>query len=208
MNVAVKAFPAVGFCANCYAAECAEDIALVDVGCVSPSVEEYLKKNGDRVKYILLTHDHFDHICGVEKAAKLCKNAAVVVHKNDESGLNDPHFSLCDMAGVEQPHIKADITIDDGQSLPFGDGEIRVMHTPGHTDGSVCYIMQDIIFSGDTLFCGSVGRTDFVSGSYTSQQYSLRRLAELSGEYTVYCGHGEVTTLSAEKCNNPFFKEL
>lgn len=208
MKVAVKAFPTVGFCANCYAAECGEDIVLVDVGCVSPSVEEFLKKNGDRVKYILLTHDHFDHICGVEKTVKMCKNAAVVVHKLDESGLNDPHYSLCDMAGVEQPHIKADITVDDGQSLPFGDGEIRVMHTPGHTDGSVCYVMQDIIFSGDTLFCGSVGRTDFVSGSYTSQQCSLRRLAVLSGEYTVYCGHGDATTLSAEKRSNPFFKEL
>lgn len=208
MSTNVKFFEPVGFCANSYALESENDIALVDIGSVTRELEDYLKRNGERVRYILLTHDHYDHICGVNAAKKLCGNAKVVVCSLDKSGLTDSSYSLCDMAWIEQPQITADITVEDESRLPFANGGIRVLHTPGHTDGSVCYIFENIMFSGDTLFCGSVGRTDFITGSGEQMISSLQRLASLSGDYTIYCGHGESTRLSYEKQTNPYFNEL
>ena len=103
---------------------------------------------------------------------------------------------------------RGDKTVNDGDTLPFGDGEIRVMHTPGHTKGGVCYIFTNdrVIFSGDTLFRLSAGRTDFPGGSPREELMSLSKLAELDGDYKVYPGHGEETTLEYERRNNRYVK--
>ena len=102
---------------------------------------------------------------------------------------------------------KADIVVRDGDVLPFADGKIEVMHTPGHTEGSVCYLIEDKIFSGDTLFYGSVGRTDFKTGSYDDIIKSVKRLASLDGDRKVYPGHNMLTTLDNERKHNVYLKD-
>ncbi len=199
----IKEFMPCGFSANCYAVTCGEEIALIDVGTATSEIIEFAKKNSNSIKYILLTHDHFDHIGGVEEVLKYC-NAKVCIHKNDASGLTDSSFSLCEMAGLRQPTIAADITLLGGETLPLGDKTIKVIHTPGHTDGCVCYLIDDILFSGDTLFFESVGRTDFVTGDSKQLQTSLKKLITLKGVSKVYTGHGETTTLEHERIHNFF----
>ncbi len=203
MEIKVRQFMPHGFSANCYAVSSKEDIALIDVGAATDEIVEFVKQNSSKIKYILLTHDHFDHICGVSQILKFC-NAEIGIHKNDASGLADSTFSLCNMAGLPQPQITPDYAFADGDSLPFGDGEISVIHTPGHTDGCVCYRVGDILFSGDTLFFESVGRTDFVTGDSATLLDSLKRIIKLKGIARVYTGHGESTTLEHEREHNFF----
>ena len=106
------------------------------------------------------------------------------------------------MAGVPQPHITPDITFSGGEELPLGKDKIKVIHTPGHTDGCVCYLVEDVLFSGDTLFFESVGRTDFVTGNSMELQNSLKKIISLKGISRVYTGHGEPTTLEHERKHN------
>ena len=104
--------------------------------------------------------------------------------------------------GVQIPKIFADVILSNGDKLPFGEGEIRLIHTPGHTDGSVCYIFDNIMFSGDTLFFESVGRTDFITGDPIALMKSLKRIVSLKGIDKVYTGHGEPTTIEHERMHN------
>ena len=192
-----------GFTANCYALTVGDEIALIDVGTATNEIIDFVKSNSEKIKYILLTHDHFDHIGGVETVLKYC-NAKVCIHKMDTSGLVDSSFSLCGMVGLSQPTISPDISLDNGDELPLGDTKIKVIHTPGHTDGSVCYLIDDVLFSGDTLFFESVGRTDFVTGDSAQLMASLKKIVALSGVSKVYTGHGEPTTLEHERKHNFF----
>lgn len=205
MSVTVKAFFGVSF-ANCYAIEIGGEIALVDIGDVSDGLMCYLKGREESVKYILLTHDHFDHILGVESILEVCPNAKVVIHKNDASGLQDSRYSLTSLVGVAQPNITPDVLVVDGDKLPLSNLKLEVLHTPGHTDGSVCYIIEDNIFSGDTLFEGTCGRTDFITGSYENILNSLKILAQYPKHYKVYAGHGNITTIENELKFNPYLK--
>lgn len=192
-----------GFSANCYALIEGGEIALIDVGTATAEVIDFVKKNSNNIKYILLTHDHFDHIGGVEEVLKYC-NAKVCIHKNDASGLVDSNFSLCNMAGVKQPNVAPDITFVGGEELLLGEKKIKVIYTPGHTDGCVCYLIEDVLFSGDTLFFESVGRTDFITGNSIQLQNSLKKIIALKGVAKVYTGHGEPTTLEHERKHNFF----
>ena len=205
MSVKVKAFFNMSF-ANSYLIENGEDIALVDVGEATDELVNYLKGKEGRVRYILLTHDHFDHILGVESILQICKNAKVVVHKLDASGLHDSRYSLTSLVGVAQPKIIPDILVEDGDKLALGDKQFQVVHTKGHTDGSVCYILEDNIFSGDTLFEGTCGRTDFITGNYEEILASLKLLSLYPKHFKVYSGHGNITTIENELKYNPYLK--
>ena len=205
MSVSVKAFFGTSF-ANSYAIECGQDIAIVDPGELSEELLDFIKNKQERVKYILLTHDHFDHILGVESLRSICPNAKVVIHKLDASGLKDSKYSLCKLAGVPQPNITPDTEVDDQSHLPFGNTEIKVLHTKGHTDGSVCYIIEDNVFSGDTLFEGTCGRTDFITGDYNEILNSLKLLSTLPKHFKVFSGHGNITTIENELKYNPYLK--
>ena len=205
MEPKVILFEPVGFSANCYALELGDDVALIDVGCETAELARYVEQKGDKIKYILQTHCHYDHILGIESVKKYTPSAKVVIHSLDAEGLKDTELSLCERAGFRQPTVSADIEVSDGDRLPFGNSEILVMHTPGHTVGSVIYIIKDIIFSGDTLFAGCVGRTDLPSGNSRQLLASLNRIKELSGEYRIFPGHENATTLSREKESNYFF---
>lgn len=177
--------------------------ALVDCNEFSQKMIDMI---GDTdLKYILLTHGHFDHIIGV-KSVKEKYGAQVVISKEDEPMLNSSKLSLAVFCNVPQNNVDADIIVKDGDEITLGEIKIKVMATPGHTSGSVCYIAENCIFSGDTLFYCSCGRTDFPSGSPEQMMSSLQKLKALDGDYKVYTGHNNLTTLDFERKNNPYMK--
>lgn len=141
-------------------------VLVVDPAVFDAKLEELLKsENVTSLDYILLTHGHFDHITGASEL-KEKYGGKIVIHKEDEKAFWDDNVSLSGSFGTPSNYPeKADITVEDGDTLPFSDGEIKVIHTPGHTVGGVCYALGDNLFSGDTLFKGSIGRSDFPGGN-------------------------------------------
>ena len=156
---------------------------------------------------MLLTHGHFDHIIGA-RDVKEKYGAKVVVSAPDEPMLSSGKLSLASFMDAVQNNVKSDIVVSDGDVIKLGSLEIKVIATPGHTKGSVCYLVENALFSGDTLFYMSCGRTDFPSGSSDEMLASLKRLKNLGGDYTVYTGHDNITNLDFERKNNPYMKLL
>ena len=184
------------------------DCAFIDVGDYGERLKAFLKNKGiEKLKYILLTHGHFDHIKGVKKL-KVDFGGEVVIHTLDSDCLYDSSKSLGDFFGLSMPSFEADKIVEDGDRLPFGETEFEVIHTPGHTVGSVCYKISDMLFSGDTLFCGSIGRTDFPGGSMLQMTASLKKLAKLEGNYKVYPGHDDLSDLDTERRTNLYMKGM
>ena len=180
---------------------------VVDPAVFDRRLEEFL--GTEKVKaldYILLTHGHFDHITGVSEL-KEKYGGKIVIHKDDEKAFWDKTVSLSAQFGTAQKYPeRADITVEDGDTLSFSDKEIKVIHTPGHTVGGVCYIIENEMFSGDTLFKGSIGRSDFPGGNMLTLVRSVGKLKKLGVNYNVYPGHGDSTTMDYENKTNPFCK--
>ncbi len=186
---------------NAYFIDCGDKSVLIDPG----AQPEYIEKEMGESKcaYVLLTHAHFDHISAVRYFQR--KGAAVYMHRDDMKLLNGKG-NLAEMFGERLEPFTPDVLLNGGETLNLSGLEVKVISTPGHTDGSVCYISSDVIFSGDTLFFMSCGRTDFPSGSSEKMRRSLNNLMLLADkqDYKVYAGHGIATTLSAEKKSNPY----
>lgn len=199
--------------ANCYLAvdEQSHEAALVDPGCYLKNAPETVKSSGANVKYIFLTHGHFDHILGVHNA-KQALGAQTVINPLDEECLRDRKLNLMHMFGIKAELFpeKADIEAADGLRLKLGDTVFTVMHTPGHTPGGVCFIDNEdrIIFSGDTLFRSTVGRTDNIGGDGEAMCESIKKLLALDGNYTVYPGHGPKTELDTERIHNIYIRRM
>lgn len=197
--------------ANCYIVQTApEQCIAVDIGGTPQIVINYLKMTGLKLTKILLTHGHFDHMSGVEEVRK-ATGAEVYIHEADAFMLESADASLFSSMSFlsASPFIpvKEYKTIHDGDEIQDGDYTFRVLHTPGHTPGGVCYITDDTIFSGDTLFCCSAGRTDFPKSDSQQMILSLKKLYNLEGDYKVFAGHNETTTLDYERKNNPHMKK-
>ena len=176
---------------------------IVDPGLIASDCAEMLKSAID-LKYILLTHGHFDHINAVGQVKNMFPDAKTVIHALDAPKLLDDELSLGYEFGAVNPcKHPADIIVNDGDSLPFCGAEIKVMHTPGHSAGSCVYVFGDMLFTGDTLMKYSCGRTDFYDGSPEDMKRSLRKLCDLPGDYDVYAGHYHPTSLSRERRDNP-----
>ncbi len=197
---------------NCYIVIDKEsrEAAVIDPGFCNANLLKSIEENNiSKVKYILLTHGHFDHIIGVKKL-KEKTGAKILIHERDAECLTDNDKSLATMAEIELEPCEADIKEKDGDLFRIGKTEFTVMHTPGHSKGSVCYIFENdrIIFTGDTLFCAVCGRTDFYGGSDEELTLSLMRLKSLNGDYTLYPGHYRSTTLDRERRVNRFFRKI
>ncbi len=201
--------------ANCYILtdDKNTEAAIVDPGWFYPSTEKAVKdaeSRGAKLKYILLTHGHFDHIMGVADL-KERTGARVAIHALDADKLTDPNKSLAaENMPMPQKCVEADIILNDGDELFLGEEKISVMNTPGHTPGGVCYIIENqrAIMSGDTLFCMTVGRTDFDGGDVFELLKSLKKLVALDGDYDVYPGHNRATTLNNERTRNRFIRRM
>ncbi len=201
--------------ANCYILtdDKNTEAAIVDPGWFYPSTEKAVKDaevRGAKLKYILLTHGHFDHIMGVADL-KERTGAKIAIHALDADKLTNPDKSLAaENMPMPQKCTEADILLNDGDELFLGEEKISVMGTPGHTPGGVCYIMekQRAIMSGDTLFCMTVGRTDFEGGDVFELLKSLKKLVALDGDYDVYPGHNRATTLENERTRNRFIRRM
>lgn len=175
---------------------------------IDPSVDpDSLDKEISDVTGILITHGHYDHIKYVEKWHSKYPNARIFMNPGDESLLKDAMSNCSYMDGIAVrfgfPYEKAEETIS------FGTLKIEVLSTPGHTMGSVCYLFSEdssgYLFTGDTVFAGSVGRTDMVGGSYELMTESIARLSELPADTRVFPGHGPDSTIGNEQKYNPFF---
>lgn len=177
---------------------------LIDVGEIDNNLIDFAYKHLKKPnKAILLTHCHFDHIGGVEKIKALWK-CDVIIGKNDAEGLKMPEINLSGLWSDNAVSIVPDKTVEDGETFSIGSAEFKAVETPGHTKGSVVYLVDGLMFSGDTLFKGNIGRYDLPTSDYTSLMKSLEKLYNLEGDYTVLSGHGPQTTLERERKTNPY----
>ena len=194
-------------CTNCYIIhqEGTNSCVVIDPGDEAKKIADQIRKNGWNCEGILLTHGHFDHITGVSDLVSYV-GGKVYAYREELDVLKDPHLNASAMAGYEVA-IEPEMLLRDGEKLEIAGFVFRVIYTPGHTKGGCCYYVEaeNVIFSGDTLFQASVGRTDFPNSSMSDLMHSIReKLLILPDETKVYPGHMGETTIGYEKQNNPF----
>lgn len=193
---------------NCYVVfdEKSKETAVIDPSGDFPELKSCIENNGLKVKYIIITHGHGDHI-GALKELKDYSGANVYMHKEDSDMLKSKAKNLSNVMGGTTVEMSADKFLEDGDVLELGETKLSVIHTPGHTRGGISIYCDKMLFSGDTLFRYSIGRTDFSGGSFTEIIDSIRnKLFSLPDDTSVYPGHGPSTTILAEKLGNEFVK--
>ena len=200
MKVSVMQVGPIG--TNCYFLQDEESglMAIIDPGDDWERILHQVKKAEGEVKYILLTHGHYDHTTAVPDLVKALPGVQVYIHQADANGAGSQLFPLA-------AQVKDLNNYDEGDTLSLGSLTIEVLHTHGHSKGSVTLKVGDVLFTGDTLFCGSCGRTDLRGGSYEEIMASLKRLGELEGDFHVCPGHDRTSTLERERKYNPFLLE-
>lgn len=179
-----------------------KEAVLID--CTEPAddIIDTVNEYGAKLKYILITHGHFDHVLGINYFREKT-GAKALIHEADEPALKSMNLFMqrFNMPPVDIQQV--DKTLKDNDIIEFGENKIKVIYTPGHTKGGVCYLLQDKLFSGDTIFYESIGRTDLDGGSYTELQKSIEeKIFTLPENITIYPGHGKTTSVNHEKDNN------
>jgi hydroxyacylglutathione hydrolase len=195
----VETFPVGMLYTNCYVASCqkTKEALIIDPGLEyvqeATSINNYIAKEGLKVKFVINTHGHDDHIKG-DTVFQEKYQVPLCIHQLDENYLDEVGF---------KPSVP-NVLLNAGSQIVFGNETLKVLHTPGHTRGSICLIGEKLVFTGDTLFAGSIGRTDFQGGSIQDMQASLQKIKQLPDYLLVYAGHGETTIIGQEKRANPF----
>jgi len=194
--------------ANCYIIgdQKTREAAVIDPGGNPEIIMKVLEDKKLQLKYILLTHGHGDHIGGA-KALNEMTNGLVFVHKKDLPLLQDKNKNYSVIMGGQPIEMDTDNFFDDGDILKLGDFDLKIIHTPGHTQGGVCIYVDNLLFSGDTLFANSIGRTDLDGGNYDEIIHSINtKLMNLPQDITVFPGHGPKTQIGIEKMTNPYVR--
>ena len=190
----IKRFKVGWLSTNCYVISCEEtkESAVIDPGLENDAeakqILEYIKQNGLQVKYIINTHGHTDHVAG-NAVIKKATGAPILIHESNKGRIN------------------ADRELREGDIIYVGNSKLEVLHTPGHTQDGICLIGDNIVFTGDTLFAGSIGRTDFSGGSFSEIMHSIKtKLLPLPDSMVVYPGHESFTSIGYERRHNPFLQ--
>lgn len=192
---------------NCYLIGCEKTNAgaVIDPGDDAPVILDVIKKNNLDINYIMLTHGHVDHLAHLSKLKDEIETE-FLMHQKDTFLLKGL-FAQALMFGLPNPGKPTpDRLINDGEEISLGELKIKVLHTPGHSPGSVTYFVEDKLFVGDLIFAGSIGRTDLPKGDYQTLIKSVEtKIFTLPDETIIYPGHGPETTVGTEKATNPFF---
>ncbi len=185
---------------NVYIVVSKNDAMVIDPGGEPEKIIEKLNELNANLKYIVLTHCHSDHIGGVTKLQN-SKGGEVLISEEDGKAINNPIRNLAPFVGTKVDKIKVNKFLKEGDKIDLGDEEFEIIDTPGHTKGGICIYSskQNILFSGDTIFKGTYGRTDLPSSSYSDMQNSIKKLMKLPDETNVYPGHGIPTTIAEER---------
>jgi len=208
-----KAFEVGMLSTGCYVVNCKDtsEAVIIDPGFDSQAerdeIASYINDSGFNLKYIVNTHGHPDHTAG-NTAIKNIFRVPVCIHADDAYMLGDSGMETSRFFGYNSVSPAADILLHEGDYVRFGDITLRVVHTPGHSFGSIVLLGETEVFTGDTLFAGSIGRTDFPGSSDREMQLSLSKLLRLPNYFVVYPGHGPQTTIGEEKRVNPFLRAL
>jgi hydroxyacylglutathione hydrolase len=194
MLMIVKCFAVGWLSTNCYVIGCEEtrEAAVIDPGMESKAeaepIMDFIKQNSLQIRYIINTHGHPDHVAG-NTFMKEATGAPILIHESNSE------------------HVQADRKLHDGDTLQVGTLKLKVLHTPGHTPDGISLLVDNTVFTGDTLFAGSIGRSDFAGGSFQELINSIKtKLLPLPDNFKVYTGHGPATTIGDEKRHNPFLQ--
>ena len=191
---------------NCYILPGQDNRCLViDPGDECPELYAQIDKMGGRLDYLLLTHGHYDHILG---AAELCKryHPTVCACEDEMELLQNGLYNRTSVHNIRLNAFSVDRMLHDGDTVVLGESTLTFIHTPGHTAGSGCYLVDDLMFSGDTIFCESIGRTDFETSDHGDMMRSVARIKALDVDYNIFPGHGMFTTLEHERKYNSFMR--
>ncbi len=195
----IETFTVGGLSTNCYvvASQETKEAVIIDPGIdlifEADQIIDYVAEAGLKIKLVVNTHGHSDHING-DAIFQEKYNVPICIHRLDADCL----------AMLENTNFPATVLLDDGAIIEFGDQSLKVIHTPGHTPGSICLLGDRLVFTGDTLFAGGIGRTDFPGGSDSDMQKSLQKLQNLPENLLIYPGHGPTSMIGEEKRVNPF----
>ena len=207
----IKTFAVGMFQANCHTVSCqnTQETIIIDPGFddqyTAQNIIDFIDKNALHIKLIINTHGHPDHTCG-NNMLKETFNIPILIHKNDAHLLGETGKKIAETFGLKTYSPLADRLLEDGNLIKFGEASLKVLHTPGHSRGSISLVGENEVFTGDTLFAGSIGRTDFPESSSLQMQQSLLKLKALPDRFVVYPGHGPATTIGEEKRSNPFMQ--
>lgn len=191
---------------NCYILgdEKSKEAVVIDPGGNFEEIEKQLMRLRLKVKYIILTHGHFDHT-GALAQLKKTTGAEILIHSADAFMLSKDNRGQPFLLESGDEPCSADRTLKEGDKIQFGENILEVLHTPGHTPGGISLVIDKMIFTGDTVFCGSVGRTDLPGGSYRKLMDSIKtKLLSKYDDYVIYPGHGPESTIGEERRDNPF----
>ena len=196
------------FGTNCYIIACAQtkEAAVIDPGGSVDCIWQTILDEGLKVKAIINTHSHFDHITGNKRIQSLT-GAPIMIHEIEAPYLSDSDLNLGSQFGKDSDGGKAGRLLEDGSIVKIGNLELKVLFTPGHSPGGISLAVKDLVFSGDALFYRSIGRTDFRNGDYDTLIASVKdKLFQLPDDTKVYPGHGPSTTIGEEKKLNPYLR--
>lgn len=172
---------------------------VIDPGGAVDKVYNYIENMEIKLKYIILTHCHADHTAGLSKLNKYYPNAKILIHEDDSDGLTNSEINMCETVGVPNNYLQADVVLKDGDEVTFGNLKAKIIHTPGHTKGGICILINDALFTGDTLFKRLYGRTDLPTGSEEKIQKSIQKIFTFDENTIIYPGHGAISIIREEK---------